>query len=91
VDVPRGAGVLLGVHVEGTDLRLAPCVPAAWDGYEVHLQLHGTRYDVVVLNPRHVQRGLVALTLDGEGLDASLGRVHLAGDGGRHTIRATLG
>ncbi len=82
---------LLGVHVEGDRLRLAPCVPAAWSGFDVDLHLGDTRYAIVVANPSHVQRGLVALALDGVALDASAGVVPLAADGGRHRIEATLG
>jgi len=82
---------ILGIHVRGDHLHVAPCVPAAWPGFEVALRLGGTCYDVVVTNPNHVQRGVVALALDGAALDPGPGDVPLAGDGGRHRIEVTLG
>ena len=42
-----------------------PCIPADWDGFKVSRQYRGARYDIEVLNPDHVCRGVKSVTLNG--------------------------
>ena len=58
LDVVHGLGGLyraglesiLGFTVEGTTLRLDPCVPRAWRDFEIVFRHHTTRYEVFVEN-----------------------------------------
>jgi cyclic beta-1,2-glucan synthetase len=86
-----GLESILGVRVRGDHLHLAPCVPTSWPSFEVNLK-HGTaRYEITVLNPRGVQRGIVALTLDAISLDPAAADVPLTDDGAVHVVCVTLG
>ena len=39
---------LLGLHLEVDRLRLAPCVPADWNGFRIHYRYRETVYHVTV-------------------------------------------
>lgn len=63
---------LLGLQPEPNGLRLDPCIPAAWDGFSVRREFRGKTLDITVHNPKHVQRGVGKLLLDGEPLTGNL-------------------
>ncbi len=48
---------ILGFRLRGTELRLEPCIPTTWPGYEIHFRYHTATYDIVVENPQAVSRG----------------------------------
>ena len=52
---------LLGLRLEGTQLRIEPCVPAAWDGFKIHYRYRETLYHISVL-PKSAEP---SVTLDG--------------------------
>ncbi|MDP2316505.1 MAG: glucoamylase family protein [Pseudomonadota bacterium] len=88
---------ILGVRVRGDHLHLAPCIPTSWPTFEVTLKRPGpvggtgTRYEITVLNPRGVQRGVASLMLDGVALDPVAADVPLVEDGETHRVRVVLG
>ena len=52
-----GVTSILGFHKRGDELKLEPCIPATWAGYEIRYR-HGTAtYEIVVENPHGVSRG----------------------------------
>ncbi len=63
---------ILGVRPDWDGLRISPCIPAAWDGFKIKRRFRGATYDVVVTNPRHVERGVRSLKVDGKLVDPSL-------------------
>jgi len=56
---------MLGVRPEFHSLTVDPCIPAAWDGFECVRVWRGAEYRISVRNPEHVQKGVVALKVDG--------------------------
>ena len=82
---------MLGVRVQGASLLLEPCIPHHWPGFEAAIRYRGARYEIAVLNPAGVNRGLTSLELDGEALPPQPGRVPLVADSGTHRVRAILG
>ena len=55
-----GLEAILGVTREGDRLRIKPCIPAAWPGFELTCQFGGTRYDIKISRAdAPVQLGLV--------------------------------
>jgi cyclic beta-1,2-glucan synthetase len=88
------AGVewILGFRLRGTSLRIDPCIPRAWPGYEIDFRYHSSRYEIVVENPLGVSRGVVSSELDGQVLPgAGDGAIPLVDDGGTHRVRVVLG
>jgi cellobiose phosphorylase len=90
-----GLEALLGFHLRGDRLRIDPCIPKHWPGFQITYlrrgRLHAvTRYEIMVDNNALVGRGVTRVELDGLELFAT-GDVALADDGRGHTLRITLG
>ena len=60
---------ILGVRPTLAGLVVDPCIPTAWDGFEVQRQWRGTTYLIAVTNPEHVSSGVVGLRIDGIALE----------------------
>jgi cyclic beta-1,2-glucan synthetase len=56
---------ILGITLERGALRVDPCIPRAWPGFEATVRLSGSEYHVVVENPDGVNRGVRRLDIDG--------------------------
>lgn len=85
-----GVEGILGLRLEGGTLRVAPCIPAHWKGFEAWIRIGAQQLHVVVENPELVGHGVAALTLDGSPLAKSL--VVLDPGGSRtHELRVRLG
>ncbi|HJU08904.1 MAG TPA: glycosyl transferase family 36, partial [Rhodanobacteraceae bacterium] len=85
-----GLEYLLGFKLHGDSSRIDPCIPKAWNGFEMEYRHHSTHYTITVENPRHVCRGVMQVELDGKSIDASAG-IPLFDDGKKHRIRIELG
>ena len=42
---------ILGMKLEADKLRLAPCIPAAWDGFSIVYRHHSSIYKINVIQP----------------------------------------
>ena len=59
---------LLGFRLRGAVLHLDPCIPRAWRRFEIAFRYHGSRYEIMVENPRGVSRGVAQIEVDGRTL-----------------------
>jgi cyclic beta-1,2-glucan synthetase len=86
---------ILGFRVQGTTLLLDPCIPKTWQGFEIGYRYRSSHYDIAVVNPSGISRGVSGWTLDGveqpTSLPGSLVRVNLTDDGVTHQVRVILG
>ncbi len=80
---------ILGVRPTYKGLEIDPCIPKAWDGFEVTRVLRGTTYKVRVKNPSHVCKGVKSLVVDGKTISGHI--VPLFTDGKTHEVEVTLG
>ena len=85
------AGVewILGFRLRGTRLVIDPCVPRAWDAFEITFRYHSSRYEIRVSNPDGVNRGVVELQVDGAAVSPD--QIELIDDGATHQIRVVMG
>ncbi len=60
---------ILGVTPSYDGLRIDPCIPTAWDGYEVTRRFRGSTFHITVSNPDHVSSGVRVLRVDGDVVD----------------------
>jgi cyclic beta-1,2-glucan synthetase len=81
---------ILGFRKQGPALRMDPCIPAAWKGFEIAYRHGGTLYRITVENPKGVSRGVRRIELDGTPL-AQEALIPLSDDGLDHQIRVVLG
>jgi cellobiose phosphorylase len=56
---------ILGVKPDYDGLRIDPCIPSGWDGYEITRQFRGSTFHVSVSNPGGVSTGVRELRVDG--------------------------
>ncbi|HEY5956491.1 MAG TPA: glycosyl hydrolase family 65 protein [Polyangiaceae bacterium] len=69
-----GTQHILGIRPDWDGLRVDPTIPSTWDGFSVERQYRGATYKIRVNNPRHVERGVSRITVNGRNvaLDAPL-------------------
>jgi cyclic beta-1,2-glucan synthetase len=80
---------MLGFRLEGNRFTLQPCIPAGWKKLEIKFSHRLTPYLITIENPRHVERGILTLKVDGKAPpDLWIG---LADDGRCHTVHVVLG
>jgi cyclic beta-1,2-glucan synthetase len=84
---------LLGLNVEADTMRLAPCIPRAWRGFEIDYVHRGTLHSIRVDNPQGVSHGLSKVLVDGvvRNVAADGAVLPLFDDGATHRIEITLG
>jgi cyclic beta-1,2-glucan synthetase len=89
-----GLEAVLGFQLQGDKLRIDPCIPRDWPGFQLTYQHRGkqhvSRYEISVENPGKVCRGVTSVELDGQTL-AIGNAVALADDGQTHRLRVVLG
>jgi cellobiose phosphorylase len=81
-----GLEAILGFRREGTQLRIEPCIPPGWCGYEITYRYGSATYHVNVENGGS-GRGVRSMILDGKTISA--GAIDLANDGRQHEVRLT--
>ncbi|TAL82884.1 MAG: glycosyl transferase family 36 [Rhodanobacter sp.] len=90
-----GLESILGFQLRGDRLRIDPCIPRDWPGFELNYRYRGTHarittYAIEVANPERVCRGVTAVEMDGQTLDPARA-VALLDDGKTHKLRVVLG
>jgi cellobiose phosphorylase len=70
---------ILGVKPDFDGLRIDPCVPRKWKGFQVTRKFRGVTYTIVVKNPRGRSKGIKTLVVDGQRIQGNL--VPLPADG----------
>jgi cellobiose phosphorylase len=84
-----GIKYILGVCPAFEGLLVDPCIPRHWSTYRVVRHFRGSLYDIHVHNPKHVNRGVTMLQVDGM---AYLGNaLPVFTDGRTHLVAVTLG
>jgi cellobiose phosphorylase len=84
-----GIEAILGVRRQGSTLCLNPCIPETWPGFSVSYRIGQTIYQVDVLNPERLNRGVKQVSLDGRLL--SNGLIPLTDDGLEHRVQVLMG
>jgi cellobiose phosphorylase len=79
---------MLGVVPELDGLHIEPCLPSAWTKAKMTRRFRGATYEIAIHKPAGLQKGLVAVELDGRLLPGNV--VPPATDGGTHKVKVTL-
>ena len=80
---------ILGIKPDWDGLKIDPCIPRDWNRYKVTRRFRGAEYEIEILNPDHVSRGVKQLTVDGKEIPGNI--LPVFGDGKKHKVRVTLG
>jgi cyclic beta-1,2-glucan synthetase len=85
-----GVEGILGLRKEEGELRIDPCIPPGWKGFEAWIRTGERQVHVVVENPECVSSGVVSVTLDGAAHDSN--RISVDRDAvGALEVRVRLG
>ena len=66
-----GIEAILGIRKEDGHLRVEPCIPPSWPGFEAWVRLGERSIHIVVENPDRVASGVATMTLDGVKLESN--------------------
>lgn len=84
-----GLESILGLRRRGDVFSMDPCIPASWPSFSVRWSLGRSRYEISVMNPERLCRGVLTAELDGSAADPRA--ISIFDDGGVHRVRLTLG
>ena len=80
---------ILGIKPDWEGLKINPCIPHTWDGYQVSRRFRGATYAIAIENPSHVCRGVKQVTVDGQAIEGNV--LPVFADGKTHQVTVTLG
>ncbi|EPO5778546.1 GH36-type glycosyl hydrolase domain-containing protein [Vibrio harveyi] len=80
---------ILGVRTGFDDLTIDPCIPTNWSGFEVTRQWLGATYNIKVVNPDSVSKGVKSITVNGEAVSGA--SVPVQAQGSVNEVIVTLG
>ena len=80
---------ILGIIPDFDGLMVDPCIPSSWDKYTVSRAFRGAQYDIEILNPDHVCKGVKSVEVDGNVIEGNV--IPAFSDGKTHTVKVILG
>ncbi|ELP3326684.1 N,N'-diacetylchitobiose phosphorylase [Vibrio sp. Vb2133] len=80
---------ILGVRTGFDGLTIDPCIPTSWPGFEVTRQWLGATYNIKVVNPDSVSKGVKSITVNGEAVNGA--SVPVQAEGSVNEVIVTLG
>ena len=80
---------ILGIQPDYEGLKVDPCIPAKWDGFEITRKFRGTTYLIKVENPKHVSKGVVKVTIDGNLYESNI--LPLFNERSTHSVIVEMG
>jgi cellobiose phosphorylase len=57
---------ILGIRPAYDGLEIDPCIPKSWNGFKATRKFRGTTYNIEVVNPKHINKGVAGITIDGK-------------------------
>ena len=83
-----GTEWLLGARRDYEGLRIDPCLPKTWKRCRIIRPFRGAVYDIEILNPHGLEKGVTRLEVDGKPVQGNL--IKPFRDGKTHKVRAVL-
>jgi cellobiose phosphorylase len=80
---------ILGLRPTYQGLLIDPCIPRAWDGFEVQRLFRRARYEIEVHNPSHVNKGVTRVMVDEQPVERNV--LPVFEDGESHKVHVTMG
>ena len=80
---------ILGIQPQYNGLKVDPCIPESWDGFEINRKFRGAGYKIKISNPNHVSKGIKKLIINGKEQAANI--IPLAAVGSENVIEAIMG
>ena len=62
---------ILGIQPQYNGLKVDPCIPKDWSGFEIVRKFRDAVYNIKVINPNNVSKGIISLKLNGNKIDGN--------------------
>ncbi|HON14671.1 MAG TPA: N,N'-diacetylchitobiose phosphorylase, partial [Treponema sp.] len=79
---------LLGIRPGFDRLIIDPCIPSDWKEFSVQRRWRGAIFNITVLNPLGIMKGVQQIVLDGENIS---GPIPPQGPGSNHDVLVVMG
>jgi cellobiose phosphorylase len=80
---------ILGIQPQYNGLKIDPCIPKSWDGFEINRKFRGALYKIKITNPQHVSKGIRTLSVNGKEISGNI--IPPAKPGSKNIVKAVLG
>ncbi len=80
---------ILGIQPDYAGLRIDPCIPKEWDGYNIVREFRDVTYIIEIKNPDHVNQGVKQLIVDNHVIAGN--KIPLMEKGSTHNVTVILG
>ena len=80
---------ILGIRPDYDGLVVDPCIPSTLDGFEAKRDFRGVTYHITVKNPKHVEKGVSSMTVDGVSVAGNM--IPLPTDKKEVTVEVVMG
>lgn len=79
---------ICGVRASFKGLVVDPCIPKAWDSFEISRKFRGATYKISVKNPSKISKGVKSMVVDGKPVEGNVAPLFTSGE---HTVEVVLG
>jgi cellobiose phosphorylase len=80
---------ILGVKPDYYGLSINPCIPSKWDGFKMKREFRGATYNIEVLNPTNVSKGVQKIIVNGKVIVSNI--IPILEKGNLHEIKVIMG
>jgi Cellobiose phosphorylase len=80
---------ILGIQPDYDGIKIDPCIPSGWKGFEVTRKFRGATYQIKVENPSGVSKGVKEVKVDGNLQSSNI--VPIFQDGKKHSVVIIMG
>jgi cellobiose phosphorylase len=80
---------ILGIQPDYDGLKINPCIPTKWDGFEITRKFRGATYKIKVVNKNHVNKGVAKVTIDGNNFESNI--LPIFEQGTAHSVVVEMG
>jgi len=84
-----GTRFILGIRPCYNGLEIDPCIPKKWDSFKVVRKYKNAVYNIEVRNPKHINKGIPKLRVDGKEINGNVAPVFR--DNKSHYVEAVMG
>ncbi len=77
---------ILGIRPDYDGLQIDPCIPKNWKSFKVKRKFRGKMFNIVVLNPNEVSKGVVSVSLNGQAIKGNIIPIEKATDKNEVTV-----
>ncbi|UMB60977.1 glycosyl transferase [Lutibacter sp. A80] len=80
---------ILGIKPDYNGLLINPCIPSKWNGFKMKREFRGAIYNIEVLNPNNVSKGVEKMIVNGETITTNI--IPILEKGKSHEIKVIMG